>query len=387
MSSVTRGDSLEEERFVELKYLSPRTSESFDPKNGALKYGDDDEEYDAKEALLSSDSDLEAQNGQIAEKPSTTVPLEYGVPFRTKIFYLSTYLLLNLALTIHSKMLFAQFKFPFLLTAFHTGATSLGCYALMLGGYIKPSSLSLRDNMIIVAFSVLCTINIAISNVSLALVSVAFHQIVRSIAPVVTVFVYMLWFGRSYSSATLISCVPITVGVSMVAYGELDFTAIGFSLTLLGVLLAVTKTIVTNRLMTGSLALPALEILLRISPLAASQSLVYSLLTGEGAGFKKFIDDGQLTTGWVIALLINSSIAFLLNISSFQTNKATGALTMSVCGNLKQMLTVLLGIIIFNVRIGILNGAGMVIAILGGAYYSRVELNNKQAKKASSPGS
>lgn len=173
----------------------------------------------------------------------------------------------------------------------------------------------------------------------------------------------------------------------MVAYGELDFTAIGFALTLLGVVLAVIKTVVTNRLMTGSLALPALEILLRISPLAAFQSLVYAVVTGEGAGFKKFVDDGQLTTGWVIALVTNSSIAFLLNISSFQTNKVTGALTISVCGNLKQILTVLLGIIIFNVKIGAINGLGMVIAILGGAYYSKVELNNKQAKKASSPGS
>lgn len=220
-----------------------------------------------------------------------------------------------------------------------------------------------------------------------ALVSVAFHQIVRSISPVFTVIVYKLWFGREYSRATWISCIPITVGVSMVAYGELDFTAIGFALTLLGVVLAVTKSVVTNRLMTGSLALPPLEILLRISPLAAFQSLVYAMVTGEGAGFKKFVDDGQLTTGWVIALICNSCIAFVLNISSFQTNKVTGALTITVCGNLKQILTVLLGILIFNVKIGAINGMGMVVAIVGGAYYSKVELNNKQAKKAPSPAS
>lgn len=184
MDSVTKRDS-SEERVVELKTLSPRVSESLDAKNGNSKYTDDNAGYDPEEALLSQDSDIEAQKEQVTEKPAATVPLEYGVPLRTKVFYLTTYLLLNLALTIHSKMLFAQvnssfflflaksvtdtrkFKFPFLLTAFHTGATSVGCYTLMLGGYIKPSKLSLRDNMIIVAFSVLCTINIAISNVSL----------------------------------------------------------------------------------------------------------------------------------------------------------------------------------------------------------------------------
>ncbi|KAH7413422.1 triose-phosphate transporter family-domain-containing protein [Cadophora sp. MPI-SDFR-AT-0126] len=386
MDSVAKRDS-QEERIVELKTISPRVSESLNPSHVNTVYTDDDGGNDPKEALLSQDSDIEAQKGQLIEKPASTVPLEYGIPLRTKLFYLGTYLLLNLALTIHSKMLFAQFKFPFLLTAFHTGATSIGCYMLMLSGYIKPSNLSLRDNMIIVAFSMLCTINIAISNVSLALVSVAFHQIVRSLSPVFTVVVYKVWFGREYSRATWISCIPITVGVSMVAYGELDYTAIGFALTLLGVVLAVTKSVVTNRLMTGSLALPPLEILLRISPLAAFQSLVYAMVTGEGAGFKKFVDDGQLTTGWVIALVTNSCIAFVLNISSFQTNKVAGALTITVCGNLKQILTVLLGILIFNVKIGAINGLGMVVAIVGGAYYSKVELNNKQAKKAPPPGS
>ncbi|KAH7370863.1 triose-phosphate transporter family-domain-containing protein [Rhexocercosporidium sp. MPI-PUGE-AT-0058] len=339
MDPTTKRDS-SYEHFVELKSLSPRLSESLDAKDINSKYTDDNARDDPKEALLSKSLDIEAQEGQVIEKPNTTVPLEYVVPLRTKVFYLGTYLFLTLALTIHSKILFAQFKFPLLLTAFHTGATSMGCYMLMLGGYIKPSKLSLRDNMSIVSFSMLCTINIAISNVSLALVSVAFHQIVRSIAPVFTVAVYKLCFGRSYSYAAWLACAPITIGVSMVAYGELDFTTIGFTLTLLG-----------------------------------------------GAGFKKFVDDGQLTTGWVIALVTNGSIAFLLNFSSFQTNRATGALTMSVCGNLKQILTVLLGIIIFNVKIRAANGLGMAIAILGGAYYSKVELNNKQAKRASSPGS
>ncbi len=212
----------------------------------------------------------------------------------------------------------------------------------------------------------------------------AFHQIVRSTAPVFTILIYKLYFGRTYSLPTYLSCIPIIIGVSMVAYGEFDFTAIGFGLTIFGVILAALKTVVSNRLMTGSLALPPLELLLRISPLAAFQSLIYAMATGEGAGFKSFVDDGSLTTGWILALITNSCIAFLLNISSFSTNKVAGALTMTICGNLKQILTVLLGIIIFNVKIGVFNGFGMIIAIIGGAIYSRVELANKMNKKPAS---
>jgi hypothetical protein len=54
-----------------------------------------------------------------------------------------------------------------------------------------------------------------------------------------------------------------------------------------------------------------------------------------------------------------------MNIASFSANKNTGALTMTVCGNVKQCLTVLLGILVFGVKVGWVNGVGMVIALAG----------------------
>ncbi|KAJ5032968.1 uncharacterized protein L3040_009554 [Drepanopeziza brunnea f. sp. 'multigermtubi'] len=370
----------------------PRHSESLDVRlvdvasrsqlSGTAFYDAHDVEagYDPKETLLFHETDLEAQKSDL-DLASKAAPLEYTIPLRTKLFYLGTYLLLNLSLTIHSKLLLGEFNCPFLLTAFHTGMTSVGCYILMVRGYIKPTILSTQDNRVIVAFSVLCTINIAISNVSLGLVSVSFHQIVRSTAPVCTILIYKLYFGRTYSLPTYLSCIPIITGVSMVAYGEFDFTAWGFTLTISGVLLAALKTILSNRLMTGNLSLPPLELLFRISPLAALQSLAYAIVTGEGSGFRDFVAAGSLTPGWTAALLINSGIAFLLNISSFGTNRVAGALTMAICANLKQILTVLLGIVIFDVRIGVFNGVGLVVAISGGAIYSKVEVGNHLKKK------
>jgi hypothetical protein len=60
-----------------------------------------------------------------------------------------------------------KFAFPYLLTAMHTGMTAIGCYGLMLNGYIKPTRLGQKENVVLLAFSSLFTINIAISNVSL----------------------------------------------------------------------------------------------------------------------------------------------------------------------------------------------------------------------------
>ncbi|EON66241.1 hypothetical protein W97_05634 [Coniosporium apollinis CBS 100218] len=214
------------------------------------------------------------------------------------------------------------------------------------------------------------------------MVSVPFHQIMRSTCPVITIIIHRIWYSRTYSRATYLSILPIILGVGLATYGDYYFTTAGFLLTSAGVLLAAIKTVVSNRLMTGNLALPALEILLRMSPLAAVQSILYAGVIGELSAFLTYVRKGQLTSSVCIALVGNGVIAFLLNVASFQTNKLAGALTIAVCANVKQCLTIVLGIALFDVKVSLLNGAGIVVALLGGAWYSRVELESKGKVKS-----
>lgn len=133
--------------------------------------------------------------------------------------------------------------------------------------------------------------------------------------------------------------------------------------------------------MTGPLALPPVEFLMRMSPLAALQALACATATGELGGFRALVASGDISLPPSIASLAgNGFLAFLLNISSFNTNKLAGALTMTVCGNLKQCLTVLIGIFLFNVTVDFLNGSGMAVTMLGAAIYSKAELDNKKRK-------
>lgn len=217
----------------------------------------------------------------------------------------------------------------------------------------------------------------------------------RSTCPVVTILIYRLVYRRTYSHITYLSMLPLIVGVALATLGSYSFTPAGFLLTLLGVVLASIKTVATNRLMTGALKLSAMELLLRMSPLAAAQCLVYAAVSGEvGAVFSALTttttttpDSSSpsasavtLTPLFLLGLLANAAVAFALNGVSFQTNKVAGALTMSVCGNLKQCFTILLGIVLFHVQVSAVNGVGMVIALGGAALYSKVELEMRKKK-------
>ena len=252
----------------------------------------------------------------------------------------------------------------------------MGCYTLVGFGSLKATRLTKEDNLIIVAFSTLFTLNIATSNVSLALVSVPLHQVLRSTCPVATLLIYRMQ-GRTYTTATYLSIIPLIFGVALATIGDYYCTSYGLCLTLLGVVLAAVKTVATNKIMTGSLALSALEVLLRMSPLATVQCVICAFMTGEVEAAHLAYVQGNISGQFGLVLFANGLIAFLLNIVSLQANKLAGALTMTVAGNVKQSLTILLGIVFFNVQTGLLNAGGIAMTIMGAALYSKVELDTK----------
>lgn len=351
---------------------------------------DEDPKKQEQQPLFTDDIDLESHSSHDPDSrppsptsPSTPPPVaaEYSTPASTKFALLAGYFVLNLSLTIFNKSVLTSFRFPWLLTAIHTSFTALGCSTLLLTGHLQMSALGLRENLILVAFSLLFTMNIAMSNISLAAVSVPFHQIMRSTTPIWTIAIYRIVYNRTYETLTYLSLVPVIVGVGLATYGDYYFTLAGFLLTIAGVMLASVKTVVTNRLMTGSLALSALELLLRMSPLAALQALAYSLATGELFQVRDAIAAGQLGAPMLALLAVNGALAFALNVSSFQTNKLAGALTLCIAGNVKQCLTIVLGILLFNVQVGIVNGAGMAVALAGAAWYGVVEVGKKKAAR------
>ncbi|KAF6815713.1 putative drug metabolite transporter superfamily [Colletotrichum sojae] len=335
-----------------------------------------EESYD-----LEANSTTATEQQSEADKNRNNNPVEYTISPNVKFAWLSAYFMFSLVLTLYNKLVLGFFPFPWLLTSIHATCASLGCYGLLQGGYFTMSHLGRRENLILLAFSLLFTTNIAVSNLSLAMVSVAFYQVLRTTVPVFTVLIYRVIFGRTYENMTYLTLVPIMIGAALTTAGEYTFTDLGFLLTFAGVMLAAVKTVATNRIMTGPLALPAMEVLLRMSPFAAMQSLACAVAAGELGKLQEMGAEGKLGMGTIIAIAGNGILAFALNVASFQTNKVAGALTISVCGNLKQCLTVLLGIVAFdNVEVHLFNGSGMLLTMFGAAWYSKVELDRKARK-------
>ncbi|KAJ3110252.1 UAA transporter [Phlyctochytrium bullatum] len=251
-----------------------------------------------------------------------------------------------------------------------------------------------RDVGAVLLFSLLYTANIAMSNVSLSMVSLPFHQVVRSTNPAVTLALERLLFGKRVTSRSVhASLLLVILGVALATLGEYEFSMPGLLMTLLGVLLSSLKGICTNRLLVGALRFHPLVLLFRMSALAALQCLVVSWWSGETSRFLVFAS--RLTPGVVravvsdavppltlhtltVALAANGALAFCLNLVSFLANRRVGALSMTVAGNVKQSITIAFSVWVFGYVISGLNGAGILLTLVGGGWYSAIGLRNKK---------
>lgn len=92
--------------------------------------------------------------------------------FQSQSFWLALYFCFNLGLTLYNKAVLIHFPYAYALTALHALCGSIGGFALLRLGVYVPAKLTKADNMALLAFSSLYTINIAVSNLSLELVTI-----------------------------------------------------------------------------------------------------------------------------------------------------------------------------------------------------------------------
>lgn len=318
--------------------------------------------------------------------------------FHSQPFWLVLYFCFNLGLTLYNKGVLIHFPFAYTLTAIHALFGTVGGIFLLKTGIYTPAKLSNADNMALVAFSVLYSTNIAVSNLSLEMVTLPFHQVVRAATPIFTIFLSMVLFGSRSSGQKVASLVPVVVGVGLATYGDYYCTAAGLILTVLGTFLAAMKTIFTSILQSPPslshqhhsnsllrcivpprLQLHPLDLLTRMAPLAFVECVILAHISGELDRVRLW--SAHEMTPWTATVLsLNGAIAFGLNIVSFTANKKAGPLSMTVAANVKQVLSIILAVLIFDLSISFTNAAGIMLTLAGGAWYAAVEYRERRAR-------
>lgn len=303
--------------------------------------------------------------------------------------WIGLYFAANLALTIHNKWVLSRlhFAFPWCLTALHIGVSGVGAWLVLRFAHgLPPRPVASRaDRLRLLLFSLLYAVNIAVSNISLRHVSLAFHQIVRSATPAFTVLLEWAAFRRAPAVAISLSLIPVMLGICLATADELGqagFSLDGFWLTVLGVALSAAKGTVTNALLVGHLHLHPLDLLWKMSIPSVVQCLAYAWAFGEAERLPGYRPTSVSSA--MIAILGNGLLAFALNWVSFTANQRTSALSMTVAGNVKQALSILLAVWVFSTPVSFVNAIGILVTVSGGAWYSALQYETKRQRMVGS---
>ena len=260
----------------------------------------------------------------------------------------------------------------------HMGITSVCSHAwVYFDNRIVVANLDARGEGMIFAFSFLFLANIVVGNASLRYVSVSLVQIVRSSIPMFTMALSYWLLQKRYTRPEIMSLVPLVFGVAIASIGEVEFHMLGFMLTVLVCFLSSLKSVLTSKFLSNSYRLHPLDLLRRMSLYAFFLLLPLVWIIERPHMLDEWKGNGDPFSYFV--LLVSGFMAFALNISNFETTKKTSALTVTVAGNVKHILTIVLSIVIFKNPISSTNFLGSVVAIGGAAWYSK-ETYSKNTK-------
>ena len=208
------------------------------------------------------------------------------------------------------------------------------------------------------------------------LTSLSVHQLLRAISPAITALLLRVFCQKQYTWSSYASLILVVFGVALATTTPSQSTHMsstpgnvsGILLTLLGALLASCKPIAAAALQKckspqgeggKGLNLSAMQLLHYISPLALLQSILYAWVAGELshlASSPPFASHLETRTGenekstlnasFAIFIMLNGLVALGLNIASFEANRRVGALGITIAGNVKQVLVLVLDVVV-----------------------------------------
>ncbi|CAM9564090.1 unnamed protein product [Heterosigma akashiwo] len=186
--------------------------------------------------------------------------------------------------------------------------------------------------------------------------------------------------GKQFSRAKKLAVVPVVGGIALATLGEIRFTVLGFFITVLCVVLAALKVVVSGMALTGDMKLHPIDLLIKMAPLAFGECLFMSYCQGEIAEIISLWHT-LVETKAIHLVLLTGVLSFSLNILSFTANKVTSPLTLTVSANLKQALLIILGPIVFGTPISSLGVVGTICVIIGSGRYSYVGYTEQQQQQ------
>ncbi|KAB8228039.1 triose-phosphate transporter family-domain-containing protein [Aspergillus alliaceus] len=286
-----------------------------------------------------------------------------------------TWVALSVLITLTNKHVLITFPFPITLTTLHLVMTSAVARLL---AYTQTISLSSQTYPTgppfysgrIVLVGLFFGLNLILNNISYMYLSVTFIQMFKAISPIVVIAVGWLVGVYQFQPRTLVVTCIICLGVILSSYGEVAVSYLGILIQVAAIASEAIRLVQIEVLLSpyGLNANPFTSLFL-LTPLAALLCFFFAIVIE----LPTISIDALLSTSW-LALLGSAVLAVLLNISAVFVIANVSALTLSICGIPRAMLTMSISSYLWNDQLSPLQMAGFLISSVGLICYSALKV-------------
>mmetsp|Transcript_10499 Transcript_10499/g.17174 ORF Transcript_10499/g.17174 Transcript_10499/m.17174 type:complete len:301 (-) Transcript_10499:222-1124(-) len=290
-------------------------------------------------------------------------------------FWLIVNVLSSVGLVFLNKALFSLYRFRFgiFLTSLHFVFTFAGLYIAVLRKTLVPRKVPIRD---LIDLAVSLAGSVVLLNLSLLYNSVSFYQLTKISQTPAVALAEIFLTGKSFTKTTLFSLILICVGVAQATVSDVRTTMPGFLLAIGSIGFTVAYHVLVKA-KTKKLQASSNQLLYSFSPLSSLLLAVFVPVMERDI----FIFNFSLPSSSLIAL--SGFLAYFVNVSGAQVISRTSALTFSVCGHLKTVLVLSIGLAYFDTEWTAGVVSGVMLAVVGIFMYSFRTLPKESAAASS----
>lgn len=296
------------------------------------------------------------------------------------LFAAFSYGIASMTMVFINKAVLMQYAYSMTLLSLQQLATTLLIYFGRVMGYTKIKDLNLITAKKLLPVSIFYNANVAFALASLKGVNIPMYIALKRLTPLaVLVAGYFSGKGRPPVQVSL-SVIFTAVGVIIAALGDFSFDLFGYSMALTSVFFQTMYLVLVERSGAED-GLSSVELMFYNGILSLPFLLFLIIATGEFPHSLSFLFEKAISLPFLAILVISLVMGIVLNYTMFLCTIVNSALTTTIVGVLKGVVSTTFGFILLGgVQVHALNVTGLIINTAGGIWYSYAKYQQKKRK-------
>lgn len=284
-------------------------------------------------------------------------------------FYLVLNIFFSIVIALLNKWLYVHVGFPNItLSMIHFVMTFAGLIICEKLDVFCIKDVAIREMLLIA--TTFCGY-VVLTNLSLAHNTVGTYQVAKMLTTPCVILMQMLFYKKRFGVLVKVTLIPITLGVIINFYYDIQFNVTGTVYATTGVIVTSLYQVMVNRKQ-REFQMDPMQLLYYQAPLSAIM-LFFVVPFLEPA-------DQTLARSWalsdIIMVALSGVVAFFVNLTSYWIIGKTSPLTYNMVGHSKFCLLLLGGSVLFQETLAINQVIGITLTLLGIILYAHVKMKD-----------